>query len=369
MTLTGLRITQCCVCIATITVIQATVTPSYKNHSNSTIRLPIREAVINVAAADRFALYINSDILTETTAWREVERTIVDLKKGDVIAVHVKDTNELHGVIVTIEFEKRSISTGVDQCWRAHRQYYTRGNEPDEDWKHPDFKDICGWRSVVISEQSDELLPPMLEGFPYKASGATYVWAAGLTGQRSIFLRYMIGGKKRGCAIPSTAWVADADLYINGRLLASTPTGYLDNNQVNYPLKEGDVVAFHVQTISNSWGKRGIIVDIHGGVNTGTWKDSDRRIEIGNGRYYNDDWMYYEYESICNWRLPSLAPQNSERIQHLVDDFPYNRQANYVWDNRSRYDSPNFLRHRVGGDGCVYPSTIHMAAMDFFSCI
>lgn len=143
-----------------------------------------------VAADNTADLYVNGNRLSKTFDWQGYVRYTINVRVGDVIAVEAEDLGAgVYGVIAALVSR-----SGGNKCvtninkgpWRAINLKEVR----DAPWKTKGYDDRF-WpvpvASTVTPPQSGSAL-----SFPYRRTGADYVWAFGARGNSQIALRLVV---------------------------------------------------------------------------------------------------------------------------------------------------------------------------------
>lgn len=166
-------------------------TTSHLKASFSETASPTPEmATIYFAADNEAKLYVNGYFIRGINDYMKFEGVVLELEKGDVIAIHAKDRGVWYGVIAAIQFRDETFVTG-QEGWKAVKEYEIPGIA--DLWKFKSFFS-CDWK---IAKMREEILGPQIgkaPDFPYWL-GAKYVWADGAQENDGIFLRYVIGGE------------------------------------------------------------------------------------------------------------------------------------------------------------------------------
>lgn len=138
--------------------------------------------------------YLNGKLLSSNDDWTVVKKETKPLGKGDVLAFKVTNLSEWWGAIVGIQGNVRT-GTGNDASWRAIKEFAIDGDK--NAWMLPNYGDICDWPSAKVRPNGDAAVEGRAKDFPYEATNADYVWAAGAGESDTIFLRFRVGGD--GC--------------------------------------------------------------------------------------------------------------------------------------------------------------------------
>lgn len=321
------------------------------NGQNTNLVHRRKMAVIRFAADDKAWLFINGQRIARTLTphrYRTIRRRV---KGGDVIGIQARSKRPGFGVIVDVLYKGKHYATSQGS-WKAHK----RAPWVRRKWKSKRFSS-CSWKNTIrIKERSIFF---RARGFPYKATGARYVWASneGRGDIRTIFLRHTIGGEKcPETSVPShqntkavmrfsasgKAW-----LFINQNVVAQSfdPKRY---TTVQREVKKGDILSVAVH---NSGGSVGVILDAfyenkHFVSASGNWKAHNYHSSFGNR------WIFQNF-STCSWDSP--VPVASSKGLIMARGFPYNTGARYVWARPEDPGKKNaiILRHTVGGENCA----------------
>lgn len=139
-------------------------------------------------AGDNVAtLFVNGDAIGSLVDWNQFDNVSATLTKGDVVALKVKDYGGWYGAIVAIK-SGGWYSTGKGE-WRAAKKFTIFGDA--DAWTRPEYN-ACRWQKPVI-RYPNQIVDGKSKDFPYKETGAEYVWAADAGEGDEIFLRTVIG--------------------------------------------------------------------------------------------------------------------------------------------------------------------------------
>lgn len=158
--------------------------------------LATSKASISYTADDTVSLYVNGILVGRNLNWRKVGSASVTLKNGDVIAMSARDTGGGYGAIAAVAFDNGNalVTGGVNNKgflseWRGSQHFRIDGDA--NGWAYPSYND-CNWKPVFVQ---DIRRTGAARHFPRARTGAQYVWATGVPGNRTVFLRAVVGGR------------------------------------------------------------------------------------------------------------------------------------------------------------------------------
>lgn len=132
-------------------------------------------------------LFVNGVLKAELSDWTQYKTIQIGLTKGDVVALQVKDFGSWYGAIVAVK-TGGYYSTGSGE-WRATKAFQVVGDS--DSWMLPSYS-ACRWPKPVLRDPG-VIVPGKAPGFPYRSTGAEYVWASNAGESDEIFLRTVIG--------------------------------------------------------------------------------------------------------------------------------------------------------------------------------
>lgn len=307
---------------------------------------PIIWATITFSADEAAKLFINGKLIAESTQPDSFTTIRKRVRRNDVISVLASSRRRARGLIIDVFYSNKHFP-GNSAHWKSHKF-----RKSIKSWKLRRFSS-CSWQRPLLIQSYSGVV--RAEGFPYKATGAKYVWArqAGKGSLRRIFMRHVVGGEncpsKGKKTLATISFTADnrAWLFLNGRLLATNfrPKAF---KTVKRRLKRGDVIAVGAK---NMGGAYGVIVDVlykgrHFSTGRGYWK-AHKYVASWRRR-----WRLKSYSS-CHWQAP--VPVNTGAGVITSRSFPYSSGARYVWASPQGQGmlKASLLRLVIGGEKCV----------------
>lgn len=141
------------------------------------------------AADDQSELYVNGVFRGATSTWPELKIVTLSLEKGDVVALKVKDSGGVRwGAVAAVQTQ--GISTTGKDDWRAVKAFNIAGDK--RAWMYPSY-DACRWPLAKLRPGAGIVSEGKSPDFPYRSTGADYVWASNAGEFDEIFLRTVIG--------------------------------------------------------------------------------------------------------------------------------------------------------------------------------
>lgn len=142
-----------------------------------------------VAADNKAALYVNGRLFSKTFEWQGFVQYDITLREGDVVAIDAKDLGAEWGAIAAVVPKgKKPCSTLIHKGpWRAVDYKLVGGSDK---WKNKGY--YSGWWPHPTAASIKAPAPGSALGFPYKYTGAQYVWAKGVGQNGRIALRLEI---------------------------------------------------------------------------------------------------------------------------------------------------------------------------------
>lgn len=146
---------------------------------------------IRFSADQRAVLFINGVRIAAIRNPKRYKFVSRSLKRGDVVAIVAQNRGRRgRGVIADVFHGKRHFATG-SRSWRAHFFAPRKGRPFRQTQKS--FSS-CKWNRAVPVAKGTQLV--RASRFPYKRTGARYVWAAAGRKQRSVVvIRFVVGGE------------------------------------------------------------------------------------------------------------------------------------------------------------------------------
>lgn len=151
------------------------------------IRSVFSQAVISFAANDEAWLFLNHEEKGHLKDPNAVKVVVLDVKRGDVIALKVKGNGTRKGVAVNVEYEGINYPSNGERngSWKAMKSTGTYTS-----WMLPLYSSCRWWRPTRTRDGVIEAVD-----FPYVKTGASYVWASsyGQGDINNIWMRLVVG--------------------------------------------------------------------------------------------------------------------------------------------------------------------------------
>lgn len=144
-------------------------------------------------------------------------------------------------------------------------------------------------------------------------------------------------------------------VYVNGIQVAKT-TDWNNIGYVPLSVRKGDVISLRAKDVGVWFGVVAQLSINGQKIVTGRddWRARKAFPSPGNA------WMKPSY-SACRWRRPRIISQDLNYIPGKSRYFPRPSAARYVWAYGAGVNDEVFLRYKVGGESCSFPSTVTFA--------
>lgn len=147
-------------------------------------------ATIRFSGDDLSWLYINGGLVSRTKNPKRFVMIRRRLKRGDVVSVGARNLGRGYGFVADVFYRGRHFATG-SRYWKATTYVPSLGAK----WRFKRFSS-CAWPRAIVVGRRNRFIKAI--GFPYRSTGAKYVWAARAGGKvgKLVVLRFVVGGEK-----------------------------------------------------------------------------------------------------------------------------------------------------------------------------
>jgi hypothetical protein len=285
------------------------------------VRKQIPNGNIQIAADNKYELYVNGRLVGTGISWLDVQDYSVYLEEGDVIAIKAENLGGPAGVISSIILNGEVFLT--NSSWKIN-------NLEEADWNEIDFDDSA-WDQAK-SFGSNDIWPwgrragidPM----------AMWIWTHAPETDNIVFLRFKIGQSNVPQGLTKIECTADDEysLYHNGYKVLEGNFWKISKS-FYAELSTGDVLAIQAK---DKGYKAGLLLNASGAFNfisDETWKWTIVEETGWQGLNFNDSgWL----------NTHSYGSYGAQPWGLQVMGFPGSSAAQWIWSNRN--DTGGFNR-------------------------
>lgn len=164
--------------------------PSPRPSKRPSPRPTAKRAVIALTADNEATLYHNGRRVARVHSWRQVVKTVLHVRTGDVLSAEAFDSGDWFGIKIGLDIGHRKLGTGHGQ-WKAQAGLSRRLIQSGA-WKRRSFKS-CKWHRAQVRPRNKQNTIGLTPRFP--GLGAELVWAKAAKVGEKAFFRLVVGGE------------------------------------------------------------------------------------------------------------------------------------------------------------------------------